>query len=378
MITTERTAIRRRLAIRRMAHGPPWRVRKARHGPIVAPLAATLATLALGVALAHAERGRRAQRRQRARERRFAPLPDERLGHGLRRMALGQLDVAIEALTGAGGSGKASPEARIHEARKALKRLRALLRLLRDGLGEQTYKRESALLRDTGRRLSGARDATVLLSTLDDLIERHPRELAARGRVRALRARLHSERERAAELVLADGAARAEAVSDLRALRARVEQWQLTDVGGIDAVEPALGRIYRGGQRRLRRAIKAKGARRRTRTLHEWRRRVKDLRYAAEMLGARKLAARADELGELLGEEHDLALLGDYLRSKATPGGPRALRRRTRKLLLRLIAKRRRKLRKRAMRKGKRLYEPKPKRFVRGVRKAALRTLSRR
>src|SRR5690348_1446283 len=116
MMTTQRTAIRRRLAIRRMAHGPPWRARKARHSPIVAPLAATLATLALGVgvAFAHAERERRVQRRKRAQERTFGPLQDERLEHGLRRMALGQLDVAIEALTGEGE--KTSPEKRIHEA----------------------------------------------------------------------------------------------------------------------------------------------------------------------------------------------------------------------------------------------------------------------
>ena len=78
--------------------------------------------------------------------------------------------------------------------------------------------------------------------------------------------------------------------------------------------------------------------------MHEWRKRVKDLRYAAEMLqrrepsGAsrregkrkrrrererlraqaaplRRLAKRADDLGELLGEEHDLVLLEELVRS---------------------------------------------------------------
>ena len=49
MMTTKRTAIRRRLSIRRTAHGPPWGGRKPGHGSIVAPLTATLAaTVAAG------------------------------------------------------------------------------------------------------------------------------------------------------------------------------------------------------------------------------------------------------------------------------------------------------------------------------------------
>src|ERR1019366_4555512 len=62
MMTTKRTAIGRRLAVRRWANRPPWRGRKLGHGPIVAPFTATVAaTLAatvavgVGVALARAE-----------------------------------------------------------------------------------------------------------------------------------------------------------------------------------------------------------------------------------------------------------------------------------------------------------------------------------
>ena len=49
----------------------------------------------------------------------------------------------------------------MHETRKALKRLRALVRLLREELGEQAFERENAALRDVARRLAGARDAEV-------------------------------------------------------------------------------------------------------------------------------------------------------------------------------------------------------------------------
>jgi CHAD domain-containing protein len=411
MMTTERTAIRRRLAIRRTAHRPPWSGRKLGHGSIVAPLTATLAAtvaLGVGVALARAERERRASGRMRARSGRFGLLADERVGEGLRRMALGQLDVVIEAIEGRDGA--PSPQKRVHEARKALKRLRALLRLVRDELGDDAYTRESAIVREAGRRLARARDAEVLLSTMDGLVKRHPKKLGRRRGVRRLRARLRIERDGAAELALSESAARAGPLEDLRAMRARVGAWELAGAGGIEAIEPALQRLYGTGRRRMRRAARAGGAR--GRRLHEWRKRVKDLRYVAEMLqrsdqegvgrlrdrvGAKaskrarraanaetefigELARRADELGELLGEEHDLAVLVERVRSEAkatrASGAPGPG---TRRALLGLIAKRRRRLRKRALRKGRRLYARKPKRFVRRMRAAAaLGSLSRR
>jgi CHAD domain-containing protein len=125
------------------------------------------------------------------------------------------------------------------------------------------------------------------------------------------------------------------------------------------------------------------------RTMHQWRKRVKDLRYAAEALqrqppprgtgrGAkasartqakwlRRLGKRADRLGEVLGEEHDLAVLGAWISARgAAAGAGRGSRRR----LLKLIARRRRKLRRRALREGRELYRRKPQSFLRRVGKA--------
>src|SRR6478735_7296873 len=119
-MTTDRTATRRRLAIRRTAHRPPWGARKAGHRSIVAPLAtgfaasfAATVAVGVGVAIARAEHERRAGMRRKAAERQFALLPGELPMHGLRRMALGQLDLAIELL----GEGPADERA-VHETRK--------------------------------------------------------------------------------------------------------------------------------------------------------------------------------------------------------------------------------------------------------------------
>jgi CHAD domain-containing protein len=141
----------------------------------------------------------------------------------------------------------------------------------------------------------------------------------------------------------------------------------------------------------MRQAARA-GGRSNGRRLHEWRKRVKDLRYVAEILeradpdkrsrgghkrraGKRarakaafvgRVARRADDLGELLGEEHDLAVLAERVRSDAgDQRAPAALGRGSRRALLKAIARRRTRLRKRALRDGGRLYGRRPKRFVR-------------
>ena len=350
------------------------------------------AGLALAVVVAlRAERERRVEVE---RDRRFGLDADEPLGEGLQRIALAQLDIALDALSVAACG---SPEERVHEARKALKRVRALLRLLQDELGERAYERDRALVRDAGRSLARARDAAVLLSTLDALIERHPKRLGRRAGVRRLRAHLAEERDREAGLALADGG-RGRAIEDLLALRARASGWQPPRATELGALEPALARIYSSGRKRMRRAARASGARSRGRAQHAWRKRVKDLRYAAEMLdraGAReragagrkgaarkarsqsafaaKVARRADDLGELLGEEHDLAVLAGHVRARRrAPGAPGEMGSGSRKALSKAIARRRRRLRARALREGARLYDRAPKSFVRRLRTAAV------
>jgi CHAD domain-containing protein len=353
--------------------------------------------------MARAELDRRSERARLRRERRFGLHANERLAEGLKRMALGQLDLAIEQVECAGGRVPAAVA--VHEARKALKRLRTLLYLLRDELGERAFARETDLVREAGRRLAGARDAEVLVRTVDDLVARYPADLAHLGDLARLRAALVAEREHAAAMTL-DGVTQAQALLYLREVRIRVCGWSLADRGGITAIERPLRRLYRQGRRRMKRA--RRGSRSRSKALHEWRKRVKDLRYAAEVLerpqrskrraaaggssrsqsakareGAaqiRALARRADSLGELLGEEHDLTMLAARVSANAQDADGAAARaggtqmsapgRKTRRTILKLIKRRRVRLRKRALRQGKRVYRQSPKRFMAGVRRA--------
>jgi CHAD domain-containing protein len=353
----------------------------------VASLAKVLVLVGVGVALARSERERRIATRARRTPTRSSLHSDEPRAAGLRRVILGQLDRAIELLEDPRGDPDGET---VHEVRKIVKRLRAIVRLLRGELGAQRFAREDAALRDCGRRLSGARDAEVMVDTLDALCKEHPKLTRAKaasrrgdprgggggGGVRALRAQLVAEREAAS--ASEDAALRAAVVADLRAIRARAAAWKLRErpQRPTRLLAPGLEHLYGEGRRRMRRARRRGGVE----AMHAWRKRVKALRYAAQTLdrggewretkSARRLrsvARRADRIGDLLGEEHDLALLARVVRRRAKLF---AGDRKQQKRLLRAIARRRKRLRKRALREGECLYERKPKAFVRGVRKA--------
>jgi CHAD domain-containing protein len=357
----------------------------------VAPLAATIAAgvaVRVGFAMARA-----------AREHRSAPsdvvtvkphlgmLAREQPIDGLRRMTLAQADFAVQALESARSGGES--ERAVHETRKAIKRLRTLLRLLRRELGERRYKREDAALRRIAHDLAPARDAEVALETFERLIAGGSKQLRGRNGTRRLRGALRAERDLARRHLIEDAATRSQAIPELAAFRARALAWELHSADR--AVERGARRLYEQGQEGLERA--RRGKRPHTKRMHQWRKRVKDLRYAAEALGSahtpaagstrkdkdakwlKRIAERADELSELLGEEHDLAVLANWIEKPRVSDGPSPVRvgRRTRKELSRLIDKRRRKLRVRALRKGMRLYRRRGKKIVlrlRGARRA--------
>ncbi len=342
-------------------------------------MATVAASVAVGVGVKMTKRMRE-RRTERARQ--LGLVPGEALDSALQRMALGQLDLALTMLD----SARQEPDERaVHETRKALKRLRALLRLLEPELGRAAYERESTALRDAARRLAGARDAEVMLATLDHLIERNPRKLLGRGPILKLRATLLSERERARAQTLGDARARAHVVAELSASRARVQAWCLPHGGQLKLVQATLVHLYRQGSKRMHRAAQAK--RSDMHAMHRWRKRVKDLRYVAQMLQPAELPAKApkgkrarrryerahrdakrlhrierlaDRLGEILGEDHDLAVLAQRIEHDAKQPGGGPMGSSARKALLRAIRKRRRELQKSALADGKKLYRRSP------------------
>ena len=99
----------------------------------------------------------------------FQLILEAPLEEGIKKLIYDQISLARDQT-----DNKSDIHLAIHESRRTLKRIRAVLRLVRDEIGNSNYYRENILMRDLGRRLSGARDHHVLLRTFCSLEELHP------------------------------------------------------------------------------------------------------------------------------------------------------------------------------------------------------------
>ncbi len=277
---------------------------------------------------------------------------DEELSAGLERIAREELDGALHELT----AGVEEDEVRaVHEARKCLKKERALLRLVRGAVPRKTRRSENVRLRDAGRQLSSTRDAQVALQTVDGLAERYAGRLSKAAFARIRRAvKADAGADGAGEAV---GVAAAAVVDELEAARAAVAEWAPRARRWKD-VEPGLARTYGEG----RAALAVLGSRPGDEEWHAWRKRVKDLWYHQRVLEPLWPAAMSfqsdvlDDLGQLLGDDQDLANVRATLGSvDLADVGP----------LLELIDARREELHGEALALGRRVYAERPKAFIR-------------
>jgi CHAD domain-containing protein len=341
-------------------------VADAAGGPKMRAVAASTA-VAAGGALAAGKlvRDRMVERAESRRLRRYRLEPGEGAAAGVRRIARGQIDLAVELLESADGG---ELDEAIHESRKAFKRLRALVRLARDGLGDEVYRRENETFRDAGRALSSVRDARVMVDTLEDLIARYGDEIPA-GAFAGLRDVLSAEALAAQEQLANDAAAVRGVLGTLQTARARVAAWPLPEDEGPQVLAPGFKRIYRRGRSAQRAAAQEAS----TEALHELRKRAKHLWHAAQVVRPaapkpmRKLARRAHRLSDMAGEDHDLAVLLDGARRR-----PRTLEPGELELLDALVARRRAALQREALACGRRVYRRKPRTLASRIAAATL------
>ena len=271
----------------------------------------------------------------------------------LRAAAREQIDDAVRRLRDDRAD---DPAKAVHEARKDLKKARSLLRLARPGLPRAVYRRENGVLRDTGRSLSGARDADVLVETVAGLGERYTGQLPE-AQFDALRAGLAAA---AAEAREHEGDAAAEdAVATLDAVAVRIGDWPL-DRCDHDTLVHGATRAYKRG----RAALAAAEATPSVERLHGLRKRVKDLWYHGRLLEeawprvVKAQSRAAHDLADLLGDDHDLAVLAERVERGVATDAPI-----DDEAVLGLIARRRAELQAEAMPIARRLYAEPQKAF---------------
>jgi CHAD domain-containing protein len=256
---------------------------------------------------------------------RSALSPGDPVGGALRDIAAGAVAQAQAILT----DPDRDPTTKVHDIRRALKRWRALLRMMGPHLGEsgQALRFQA---RDLARRLTVARDAQSAIDALDDAIEASaglPIALPARscatirGRLEALRA--ENERNIWTDDIQQN-------LSDyLTAASWQVSQWDLDALTFADLAD-MLTTTYRRARRTFpRNWSEAEGE-----DLHDLRRRVVEHRYQMELIEpvwprfARLWVDEAQRLRTRLGKYQDLEMLTAkaeahqplaHWRSKLTP-----------------------------------------------------------
>lgn len=213
----------------------------------------------------------------------------------LRRVAGRELGRALAHAPGADGA--------VHDSRKRVKKVRALLRLVRAGLPQA--QAECRRLGEAARRLSAVRDAEVMLAVHDRLApDRADTPLRAHLAATLAAARTDPAQQGHVEAFRA-------VLSDIRE---RAADWR---VKGSDARV-----LHKGLARTRHRALLAMDAAlddREGEPMHDFRKRVKDIWYQARLLTPvwpaimGPMADAAGDLGEMLGDHHDLIVFSALL-----------------------------------------------------------------
>jgi CHAD domain-containing protein len=281
--------------------------------------------------------------------------PQRRGTRTVRKITRKRIDTALEAL-----SNKTLSAEGVHQARKALKKARAGLRMLRPGVKEAAYREVNEALRDAARPLSAARDAQVLGDTLSALVKRYGAP-ARHLQLAALRRAIAHHRADTHGSLLAKTGTIAHSRGLLREARGRVKALGLHS-HDWDVLGSGLKRVYSGCKRSMTHATENGAC---DAAFHEWRKQVKYLRYELAMLEPLwpalidTLIDQAHRLSDYLGQDHDLTVLREMAVTHRGELSDRAL-----EALMALVERRQEELRQKATRLGSRLFEEKPKRFM--------------
>jgi hypothetical protein len=247
------------------------------------------------------------------------------------------------------------PHEAVHEARRALRRLRALLVLLRAELGPE-YENLRAPYRSCTRALSTLRDAHAVVEVLNRLLRKDPALLGDRLAAE-IAERLVQRRDRLLASASPDYAAMRRV---LRRAERQLPLW--TSRASLDVLRQGLRRRYSDGRKALRNAQRRRGME----ATHKLRRRSRELGLHYTLLQSVFPALpesgirRAHDVAQLLGRERELLLLSRVLGRMRHAPGRRAAIGRFRSRLDDL----RTELHARAGRLAEKVYRDRPRRFA--------------
>ena len=235
----------------------------------------------------------------------------------------------------------------VHNARKALKRLRALLRSLRVAFPKKLFRAENRHIAATCRRISPLRDVHVQLRTLGKL------KAAASPAGDHIRRQLLRQQS---SFIRRIPALRKTVRALLEVSRQSLASWPLRKATAEDLAS-GLKRIYKQGREAFKTARKSPTPGH----LHAWRKKTKSLGYGLEMiknLGSGELSKMircSDILTVALGDDQDLFMVLRALDKEHRSNPASDFNR-----LANRISLKRAKRQKRAFKLGEKVYGEKP------------------
>ena len=255
-------------------------------------------------------------------------------------------------------------EKAVHNARKSFKRIRAALRLARDEVGQEWYRRENVFYRDSSRILAPVRDSTVLVLTLDTVTRAYA-NIVPPNTFDSIRRNLLERHEDIVRELLDDQDVLSLVARRMEEGRDRLQEMPVSSAD-FEVYGDGLRRVYRRGRRAMQRAYADPDD---PDKFHEWRKRVKYLWYHMDIFQAAwpvMLQDTANELhllSDFLGDAHDLVVLKETLLAEPElSAGDLNLT-----TLLALIDRRRASLEEASWTLGQRLYFERPRDFVKRI-----------
>jgi CHAD domain-containing protein len=291
------------------------------------------------------------------------------------RIARERIDRVIDSLRE-----KPRPSAKaIHDARKNLKSLRALLRLARGSINDEARVRENVLFRDAGRSLSAIRDPQALLEALEYFSKRHRSGSGASTAKQESSLAFIERIRREIERNLVDGLPPGDLnklLRELRDARRRTAQWY-TDVllkQGNEwevFVGTGLRRTYRKAKIFVWQFEVIGHETADDKAWHELRKCAKTLGYQLRLLKPiwpgmmNVLVDEIDQLTDRLGDANDLSILrGKIMNEPYTPLETHASEE-TRRFFLHWLDRRKQSLHSEAFNLARFIYAEKPRQFER-------------
>jgi CHAD domain-containing protein len=194
--------------------------------------------------------------------------------------------------------------ARIHNARRSLKRLRAALDLVDGEMDDSALEAGKSAFRAVGQKLATSRDATVALETFEKLAPELNSRLAGIIRTKLARTAASARRRTTSTRQLG------QLVREVRTRGHELGQTKLQSDGWA-LIEHGLARSYRSA-RKMRRELRDTPT---PEIVHEWRKLVKRLYFQLDLLRRalpkawRRLLPMLERLCTILGEFNDLHTL---------------------------------------------------------------------